>query len=81
MKDKLEHLDASDIATILAALRCFQERYEGSNGKAIVEDWPDHFTNARGKRIRPLGTEDIGTLCERINCAKILVLPGRTVHQ
>jgi hypothetical protein len=65
-------LDKSDLATILAALRCFQEKYENWNAKAIREDWPDHFEG-----VKPLGTEDISELCERINTAGQLRLPER----
>jgi hypothetical protein len=64
-----ETLDKSDVATILAALRLFQERYEDCSSDTIREDWPNHFEG-----IPPLGTSDISTLCERINFAKTLVI-------
>lgn len=48
-------------------IRLFQQKYEDCSGDAIAEDWPDHFTDANGKDIAPLGSEDIDTLCERIN--------------
>jgi hypothetical protein len=60
-------LDSSDVATILAALRCFQERYENCSVDVIREDWPNHFEG-----IEPLGTENISTLCERINLTDVL---------
>ncbi len=63
-KLKVVVLDSEDVATILAALRSFQERYENIPARAMREDWPRHF---RG--VKPLGTEDISELCERINCA------------
>lgn len=62
--------DKSDLATILAALRFFQEQYDNRSARVIREDWPDHFVG-----IKPLGTDDISTLCERLNCADIVVLP------
>lgn len=55
-------LDKSDLATILAALRMFQRTYRDRDAKAIRADWPEHF-----QRIKPLGTADIDTLCERLN--------------
>lgn len=62
-------LDSSDVATILAALRMFQEAYEDESSDAIEADWPNHFEG-----IEPLGTEDINTLCENINTSKNLVI-------
>ena len=55
-------LNSEDIATILAALRFFQERYENVDAVILREDWPNHFDG-----IKPLSTEDISELCERIN--------------
>ena len=60
--------DRSEMATVLAALRMFQQEYEGKHGKVIRADWPEHFTTDKGGLIPPLSTEDIDTLCERINC-------------
>ena len=76
-KAKVEHLDNSDVATILAALRLFQREYEDMDAIKVAEAWPEHFeaTNPEDVRPAPLGTRDISTLCERINCAKCLVLP------
>ncbi len=54
--------DTEELATVLAALRLFQREYEDFSGDAIREAWPDHFEG-----IEPLGTDDIDTLCERIN--------------
>lgn len=59
--------DASELATVLVALRLFQSRYTDINAKAIRREWPDHFVTAKGKKIPPLSTEDIDTLCERLN--------------
>jgi len=72
-------LDASDIATILAALRMFQERYEDDDARTIAEDWPNHFqecdmeADPDGPTVTPmpLGSEDIDRLCEEINCGEV----------
>ena len=62
-----KRFDENELATVLAALRMFQKNYEDVNGDAIANDWPEHFTRDDGSRIEPLGTEDIDSLCERIN--------------
>lgn len=62
-------LDSSDVATILAALRMFQEAYEDEDAEAMRTDWPNHFEG-----IEPLGTSDINTLCENINTSQSLVI-------
>lgn len=59
--------EGSDLATILAALRLFQAKYEDSDSEAIRADWPEHFKDSDGKPIAPLGTDDIDALCERLN--------------
>jgi len=64
-------LDANDLATVLAALRLFQETYEGDHGRTIAERW-DHFQLDGGKILAPLGTEDIDRLCETIICADLI---------
>lgn len=64
-------LDKSDIATILAALRLFQEKYENDDEHAVYEDWEEHFTDDDGELIAPLGSDDINTLCEEINCGQV----------
>lgn len=58
--------DSEELATILASLRAFQEKYENWDADAIREDWPEHFED-----IQPLGTADISDLCERLNCGEI----------
>jgi hypothetical protein len=58
---------SENLATMLAALRLFQRTYENRNAKSIYKDWPDHFLDAKGRRIKPLGSEDIDTLCEELN--------------
>jgi hypothetical protein len=65
-KAKVEHLDESDVATILAALRLFQREYEDCESVQIAD---------AEVAPQPLASEDIDTLCERINCAKVLSLP------
>ena len=64
-------LDASDIATLLAALRLFQRTYENLDADAIYAEWPEHFTDDDGEMIMPLGSEDIDRLCEEINCGEV----------
>jgi hypothetical protein len=68
-------LDSSELATILAALRLFQREYEDCDAVSIADAWPMHF-NVQGDDPeelvvvpQPLGTKDIDTLCERINCS------------
>jgi hypothetical protein len=65
--------DKSDVATILAALRSFQNNYRGKDAKLIRNDWPEHFTDENGRPIKPLGSEDIDTLCQEINGIGILL--------
>lgn len=77
-------LDASDLATILAALRMFQRHYEDYPASDIAQDWPDHFElgeqvlDEDGQVVEwpvkpePLGSEDIGDLCERLNTADVV---------
>jgi len=60
-------LDENELATVLAALRMFQERYDGFSDEGIRDEWPEHFVDNDGVCIEPLGSEDIDTLCERIN--------------
>jgi hypothetical protein len=60
--------DPSNLATVLCALRLFQREYEGCEAKDIYEAWPDHFPVVDGKQPEPLGTDDIDTLCEELNC-------------
>jgi hypothetical protein len=77
---KIEHLDESDVATILAALRLFQREYEDCDSVHIADAWPMHFAvSGEGDEMevtpQPLGSLDIDALCERINCAKALSLP------
>lgn len=72
-----EVLDASDVATILAALRLFQREYDGWPNEQIAEAWPDHFEWVNNgddsfATPEPLGSESIEKLCERINCARVL---------
>lgn len=68
---KKRKLDQSDIATILAALRLFQETYENEDAAAIYEDWEEHFTDEDNRMIKPLGSDDINTLCREINSGEV----------
>jgi len=71
-----EHLppitDESDLATVLAALRLFQQTYEDCDSRTIAAAWPEHFQitgdGESDVNPAPLGTDDIDTLCEAINC-------------
>lgn len=63
-------LDSSELATVLAALREMQAVWEGKDAKTMREAFPDHFHD-----VKPLGTEDISTLCERINMSPAPVEP------
>jgi hypothetical protein len=64
--------DESDLATVLAALRLFQQTYEDCDSRTIAAAWPEHFqiTGDGESDVNPppLGTDDIDTLCEAINC-------------
>jgi hypothetical protein len=64
--------DESDMATVLAALRLFQHTYEDCDSRTIAAAWPEHFqiTGDGESDVNPppLGTDDIDTLCEAINC-------------
>jgi len=66
MEKPQRKLDKSDVATILAALRMFQDKYRDMDAAAIRRDWPEHFEG-----IEPLGTDDIETLCEEINFGEV----------
>ena len=59
--------DKEELATVLAALRMFQRNYEDRDAFHIRRDWPEHFRTNGGRTIKPLGSEDIDALCERIN--------------
>ena len=64
---RVDPFDESELATVLAALRLFQKHFDNCDGDSIAAEWPDHFTRADGTLLPPLGTDDIDTLCERIN--------------
>lgn len=51
-------LDARELATVLAGLRTFQNRYERDGLHAM-----EHFDD-----VRALTPDEIDTLCERLNC-------------
>jgi hypothetical protein len=53
---------AENLATILVALRLFQKTYRDKDADSIRADWPEHFAG-----VDPLGSDDIDSLCERIN--------------
>lgn len=72
--------DSSELATVLAALRHFQNQYEAYDGDRLREIWPDHFAD-----VEPLGTDDIDTLCEHINFPQpaedpVIVIEGGVVQ-
>jgi hypothetical protein len=56
-----------ELATVLAALRNFQQSYEDSDGDVIASQWPEHFADSDGNLIPPLDSGEIDELCERIN--------------
>jgi hypothetical protein len=80
-------LEASELATTLAALRLFQRTYEGKEGREIAEAWPEHFNLVDPPEDDPdwvvepppLGTDDINTLCERLNCPPAPAPPAQVV--
>ena len=64
-------LDASDRATIIAALRLFRREYEGLDadrirGEQIIDDWDCFADQENNQFIEPLGSDDIDVLCRDI---------------
>ncbi len=57
---------SSELATILASLRSFQELYvhddEEETSDAVAANFPEHFADAM-----PLTSTEINELCEKIN--------------
>jgi hypothetical protein len=72
VKKDVLYLDASDVATMLAALRMFQQYYEGQSAEAIRDVQSEHFIDHKGNWIMPLGTDDIDVLCESLNFADVV---------
>lgn len=75
-KKTLNHkrkLDASDLNTIIVALRLFQKHYEDKDAVEIANDWPDYFELLDQDDVRPvpLGSRDIKQLCADINFGKV----------
>lgn len=69
-------LDARELATVLAALRCYQQVSEQCGG-----DIPDDLQDIAdcGGEIEPLEIDEIDELCERLNCEPASGLsPGAT---
>lgn len=62
-------LSARELATVLAALRCFQESSAQGNGAALRA--LPHFTD-----YEPLSATDTDVLCERLNCGSGALCPG-----
>jgi len=55
------HLSARELATVLAALRCFQKSLAQGKGAALRA--LPHFTDCE-----PLSADEIDALCEQLNC-------------
>jgi hypothetical protein len=53
-------LTGRELATVLAALRCWQQRLDDSEGKAPIRN---HFDDT----VTPLTAGEIDGLCERLN--------------
>jgi hypothetical protein len=51
----------------------FQRHYEDVDANGIIGDWPDYFSSDANDGLpdAPLGSEDIDTLCEEINCDEV----------
>ena len=62
-------LCARELATVLAALRCFQELLAQGNDAALraLPHFADH---------EPLSATDIDLLCKRLNCGSDALCPG-----
>ena len=61
----LHHLDDREHATVLAALRCYQETVAQSD-EPMPERFNDLATN--GGKLNALDADAIDALCERLNC-------------
>jgi hypothetical protein len=59
---KTASINQNDLATILAALLCFQEQYENEDADVIFADFENQFTTLDGGHLAPLSTKDIDTL-------------------
>ena len=57
-------LSDRELATVLAALRFWQQQLDESEGEPPIRD---HFEN----EITPLSVEEIDALCERLNCGTV----------
>ena len=64
-------LSARELATVLAAMRCFQESLTQGNGAALRA--LPHFAD-----YEPLSATDIDLLCERLNCGGDAACPGES---
>lgn len=58
------HLSGRDLATILAALRYWQQDLADNDAAGDGPISPEHFDDD----VTPLSVEEIDELCERLNC-------------
>jgi hypothetical protein len=54
-------LDSAELATVLAALRYWQQDLEANGAEPVISE---HFED-----VKPLTPDQIDDLCERINCS------------
>lgn len=62
-----DQLTSAELATILAALRLWQQTV-GDLRNALPTELREHFTDTE-----PLGLSDIDDLCERLNFGKVVI--------
>lgn len=57
-------MNSRELATVLAALRYFQEKHPYASDAEIC--FPDYFAD-----VSPLSMDEIDELCERLNCGEV----------
>ena len=67
--EHVETLESRDLDTILAALRLWQ------HDSSHIADGDGALADIASEHGDPLTNDEIDALCERINCARLLVLP------
>lgn len=66
-------LDAEELATVLCALRCYQQ-VNGECGGDVPDDLED--IRSDGGKLEPLDMDEVDALCERLNLGGIATAPA-----
>jgi len=61
-------IDKRELATILAALRVYQDGNVQA-GQEITDEWIREVATDGGT-LKPLNSDEVGALCERLNCSE-----------